>query len=717
MTFTVYLAEKPSFGRVLAEALELNNPGTVIREKHKHYIKSDEWAICWLAGHAYELFSAKDYSEDWNKYWSDLPLPLIPTEFRFKPIEGEFINNCRNFSRRLIDKATCLVICTDAGVEGQVIGEIFLQENNWKGQTKRLWCSSTESTSVAKSLKNLRDNSDPFFQGMKNSGMARIKMDWLIGINFTIAYTNLANAAGYSFLASAGRVQSCLLSIAVDHEKMIDNFKHSGYFTVKATLATTDGEMIEAELVIPPNLKDDKGHCTDEKALQGIIQRCSKTKGFAKSIEEHTTKHSPPVPYDLTTLCIKLSNTHNITSTETTKLYQAMYESGILTYTRTEDTFYQDEQLANIDKVFSMLKNIDEEFSKAIEGANTSLMPKCFNSSKIVEHPANSVTSVSPKWSGLDQKSKIVYREVANRMIEQFYPDFITASTQIVLDIGGQTFIAKGKKTIQKGWSQVTGIDPDEQDSSIELPNVVEGDILSVASIETLSKKTRAPSRLTEASLLTIMKNSDKYLVSQKTLASLKQNSSLGTAATRPGAINLLVNTRKFLNLKPNGIITATKLGKTVRSILPDELASPDLSAMWELQFDSIKKSRLDPNILVDQTKVWVTKKIGSAKGLHIKPNPLCFPCTAENCPSIMKRVTNPKSNTHRWVCIDRKCNTTIVDDGGKPLVNLPNHGQPCSKCKAPLVTRLRNKTKMQLADIRKTKEFRYLICCNSHYN
>lgn len=718
MSITLYLAEKPSMGRVIADALLLNDPNCSITEKTNNYIKSESWAVSWLAGHAYQLYDAKDYHQEWQKRWEDLPLPLIPETFKFKPIEGEYINNCRVHTRNLLDQAKIVVLATDSGQEGQVIGEIFLQENNWRGETLRLWTSSTEPPAIAKALKRLKSNNDPLYQGLKKSGMARTQMDWLIGINLSIAYTNIANKAGYSFLASCGRVQSCLLAIIVDHEKMINEFQHKGYFDAKATLTNQEGELIEASIKLPENLLNEDGHCTNEDALREIIANCSKSSPSVKHIQNKTVNHKQPMPFDFTALCIMMSKKYGIPSAETASLYQKMYEQGILTYTRTEDAYYQDEQLDSIEKLFFMLKNIDSEFSAAISGADLTLNPSCFNSSKIVEHPANSATTVPPDWGKMTDKSKNIYREVANRMIIQFYPEFIVSNSTIVIDVGGYDFITKGRQTIQEGWTLVTKPDASNEDSddTRPLPKMEQGEQLKLVSIDLLTKKTRAPSRITEAALLGIMKDANKYLVSEKTKASLKEPATLGSAATRSGYVKFLTETRKFVNINGSGVLAPTKLGKIVRSIIPIELASPDLSALWEIHFRSIRKSLLDPDDLINQTKQWVTQQIKTAKNLKIKTNPLCFPCTKEQCKSVMKRIEIKDTKRTLWVCTDSACNNKLADYNGKPLENLAGHGEACSNCGEPMTTKIRNKTKMSLPDIRKTKEFRFLSCKNNHY-
>lgn len=712
MKLTVYLAEKPKMGKIIASALA-SIDGTSTPPITNNKIEGNGWAVCWLAGHAYELFDAKEYKDEWNQTWSKLPLPLIPESFLFKPIKGDFIEGCRNAASGLINKASTVVIATDAGQEGQVIAEIFLSQNKWSGKTLRLWSSAANNAEMVKALGSLKSNDDMKFQGHKNSGLARMYNDWMIGINFTVAYTNMARKAGYDIVASAGRVQSACLAICVDHDEMVERFKSASYYEVEAVLETESGEQFCSKLIIPEHLKQDGKHCVDEGALQQIINECRDKEAAITGISESRQTSSPPTPYNLTTLAIALNREFNITSGELMKLYQAMYEAGWLTYTRTDDTYYEDDQLKNIDKVFNMLKEVEPEFIPLVDKADISLKPASFNSSKIEEHSANSPTASKPKWDSLDQKSKDIYRTVAKQMICQFYPDYINAITHVVIKIGSYPFEVKGNTVVQTGWTDVKK--PNSEEEITHLPTLNKGDQVSVISIETLAKKTRAPARMTEAKLLEIMKNASAYLASEQTKKRLGENATLGTAATRAAVIDLLIDKRKYLSRYPNGVFRPTKTGKKVRALLPPELSTPDLSALWEINFKAIRKGTITPEVFVAKTKNWVANQVHMASQRTIKPNPLSFPCS--QCQNPMTRRTSRTNKQAFWACSSDDCNHFTPDHGGKPVEPLPNDGNPCKECGEPLKTLVRNTQRMSLEQRRKNKDLRYLKCINNHFN
>lgn len=461
---TVYLAEKPNMGQLIAAALAKRDRITVPKARNGK-IESQNWSVCWLAGHAYTLLDAKDYKEEWDQPWGRLPLPLIPDELTFKPIEGDFIEGCRKAAKSAISQADTVVIATDAGQEGQIIAEIFLEQIGWKGNTLRLWSSVANLTEITRALDTVKPNNDMKYQGLKLSGLARMKGDWLIGINFTVAYTNIARKAGYDFIASAGRVQSACLAICVDHDAMVDQFKSSSYYEVEALLATETGESVKAKLDIPEHLLHDGKHCIDDGALNQIIQACNGQPAEVVGCSQSEQSYKPPTPFNLTTLCMSLSRNFNITAGEVMSLYQEMYESGWLSYTRTDDTYYEDDQYDKINELFRMLRNLDPEFTPLVDGADLSVKPAVFDSSKIAEHSANSPTLSRPKWETMGSKSKDIYRTVAKQMIAQFYPSYTTSTLQLRIAIGSHTFSAKGMTVVSPGWTQVIPKAADDPDA------------------------------------------------------------------------------------------------------------------------------------------------------------------------------------------------------------------------------------------------------------
>ena len=81
MSKTLVIAEKPSVGRDYAKAL----PGSFT--DRKDYLESDDYVVSWAVGHLVELAEPEDYDSKY-RMWSLNRLPIIPEQFKLKPIEG-----------------------------------------------------------------------------------------------------------------------------------------------------------------------------------------------------------------------------------------------------------------------------------------------------------------------------------------------------------------------------------------------------------------------------------------------------------------------------------------------------------------------------------------------------------------------------------------------------------------------------------------------------
>ena len=715
MGYRLYIAEKPKMGRVIASALARLG-GEAPPKSGKGFISGDGWMVGWLAGHAYALYDAPDYSEAWSVSWQFLPLPLLPDQFKFKPIQGDFIEGIRsNLSRALINADSVCIAC-DSGQEGQIIGEIFLQENDWKGDTYRLWSSSSEVEEIKKAIQKVESNNIQKYQGLKHSGYTRLYADWLIGINFTVAYSCLARKSGYNFVASAGRVQSTLLAICVDHDDMVQRFSASAYYELEAVFETESGEQFTASLSIPTHLLPDGKYCRDQESL-ALIQKSVLTESpVISSLDNQNYSYPPPEPFNLTTLCIAINQAFGLTAMETTERYQTMYEAGWLTYTRTEDNYYEDGQLTSAPLVFEMLSSLNPQFSEWINGADLTLKPPSFNSQKITEHSSNSPTVTRPKWQDMDNLSRSIYETVAKRMIAQFYPNFETNITHVNIKCGGYLFKTKGKTITQKGWSIVETENNDNESESFQsLPALLQNQSLKLVDLELQSKRTRAPARMTESRLLGIMKDASAYLTSDQTRKRLNGAAKLGTVATRAQHVDSLINKRKFLNRDGKGIITPTKVGRQVRSLLPPELASPDLTALWEINFEQIKKGLLDHHTFLEKLKKWLNSQISKAQALDIPKNPLAEACPA--CAGVMARKKSTTGNDFYWACIDDVCRKILPDLNGKPITPLPGDGEPCPECQELFNTRLKKRSLDNINTQKRNTDRRYLMCKNKHFH
>lgn len=265
------IAEKPSVAISIAKVIGAN-------KKKDGYYEGNGYRVSWCVGHLIQMANPDAYDEKYAK-WNMADLPIIPSDYKYevaKATKKQF-----NILKKLMNnKEIDMVInACDAGREGESIFRLVYNEAKCKKKMKRLWISSMEDSAIKEGFDNLTDGKD--YDNLFESAQARAIADWLVGMNISRLYSCL-----YKQNYSVGRVQTPTLSMIVDRDNEITNFKKEKYYTVELSMdgfiLFTDriDDEIAAEQLI--SLVGDKIEITD------VIQK------------EKITK--PDSPFDLTTL-------------------------------------------------------------------------------------------------------------------------------------------------------------------------------------------------------------------------------------------------------------------------------------------------------------------------------------------------------------------------------------------------------------------------------
>ncbi|MDD0923868.1 toprim domain-containing protein, partial [Xylella fastidiosa subsp. multiplex] len=157
------------------------------------YIECGHDTITWCFGHMLEQAEPDAYiSEDvplnpktGKKIWRVEELPIIPETWIMQPREDAKAQ--LEVIKRLLKKATEIVNAGDPDREGQLLVDEVLEYFDCHKSVQRFWVSAQDSVSVQRGLAALRSNAE--YQGFANAARARSRADWLIGINFSRAYT------------------------------------------------------------------------------------------------------------------------------------------------------------------------------------------------------------------------------------------------------------------------------------------------------------------------------------------------------------------------------------------------------------------------------------------------------------------------------------------------------------------------------------------------
>lgn len=630
----LYIAEKPSLGRAVAE---------VLPKPHKRgdgFIEAGNGdVVSWCIGHLLEQAQPEAYDPDYKK-WSIAHLPIVPEVWKLeiKP------NTKKQFTilKKLIKKADVLVNVGDPDREGQIlIDEVINHCGVSKAKklaTQRCLISDLNASAVKKSLNNLRSNTE--FIPLATSALARARADWLYGINMTRLCTLKGQKSGFNGVLSVGRVQTPLLGLVVHRDLEIENFVSKPFYEVMVTLQTLKGESFEAKWKPSASCEDymdDEGRVLSKKLAETVVAKVTNQSGKITKVTEQKKKQPPPLPYNLSTLQIDAAKRFTLSAKQVLDVCQQLYERHkLITYPRSDCRFLPTEHLREASRVTDAIAKTCGKLSDAVKQANLKLKTKAWNDSKVSAHHAIIPTSKSMDGSRLSRDESNVYELIARQYLIQFYPPFEYADKQIDSEVGGGLFIAKQKDVLAQGWkvlfpqskaaaAQATAPSKDQKRnstktmpvsqakdmqggssgaasapnvpkqndqeesggfSSKQLPIVKKGDPINCSDARLVEKQTSPPRHFTDATLLGAMTGIARYVNDPAIKKVLRETDGIGTEATRAGIIELLFM-REFLARKGKEI-RATMIGRQLITSLPESMGYPDMTAHWESQLEAI---------------------------------------------------------------------------------------------------------------------------------
>tara|TARA_B100001179_G_scaffold219474_1_gene193163 strand:- start:4676 stop:6604 length:1929 start_codon:yes stop_codon:yes gene_type:complete len=589
----LYIAEKPSVGRAVADVLPKPH------QKGDGFIKvASGDVVTWCIGHLLEQAEPEAYDSEYKK-WKKEHLPIIPAEWKHE-VKSQTRKQF-NTIKRLIKEADQLVNMGDPDRVGQVLVDEVI---NYSGVSKekrqatlRCLVSDMNPAAIKKALNDLRKNTE--FIPLATSALARARADWLYGINMTRLCTLLGQSAGYNGVLSIGRVQTPVLGLVVHRDREIENFVSKPFYEVFITLQTPTRESFVAKWKPSSACEaymDEEGRVLSRKLAEFVRDKVKGKNGSVKAVRRDRKKQTSPLPYNLSGLQVDASKRFNLNAKKTLDICQQLYERHkLITYPRSDCRYLPNGHYDERQTVTNSIAKTAMGLVDAVDKADLSLRSKAWNDAKVGAHHAIIPTSRSMPSDRLSQDEKNIYELVARQYLMQFYPAFEYAEYQIDSKVEGGLFVAKKKSVISDGWKVLLPPNRSEKQdtdfSSEALPNVKEGDPVTCTDVRVDEKNTSPPKRFTDATLLAAMTGIARFVSDPEIKKVLRDTDGLGTEATRAGIIELLFK-RQFLTKKGKEI-HSTEIGRQLVKSLPDRMVVPDMTAHWESQLEAISEKRM----------------------------------------------------------------------------------------------------------------------------
>ena len=578
---TVILAEKPSVAREIAALL-----GAVVKGDGYLQTRDGKRIVTWAFGHLVRYAEPHEYGQAWAGRWNLEDLPMVPDSWLLK-VHEESAEQFRKVSR-LMKQAERIVCATDAGREGEHIFRLIYQHARCTAPVKRLWVSSLTREALNNGFRNLKPGSA--FESLGEAAGARAKADWLVGFNLTRAYS-----ARHRAKCSVGRVQTPTLALVVERDRQIENFTPSPYYEVIAHLAP-GFDAVHVRQGEP----DDKGRVPwvrrieDRVEAEEVAAAAARRTAAVEDVDTRTVRRRPPALFDLTALQREANERFGWTAAQTLEGAQALYEAKVITYPRTECRHLSEDMRPDLAGVLETVPHPHATLALDHLRRGRGKVPdkSYIDSAKLTDHHAIIPTREPiPNASALDAKLGRLYALIVSRFLAIFFPDEVVEETRARLVIGGHAFLASGRRQVQEGWRAAIPARGDEDGTDdVQLPALRVGQTVEVRGVEVVEKKSTAPKRYTDATLLAAMQNAGRTVEDEDRAELLKEVGGLGTPATRAGIIEVLV--RRGYVIRKGKSLLSTEKGRALVGIVSAPLRSAELTAEWERELREIEAGK-----------------------------------------------------------------------------------------------------------------------------
>lgn len=433
---TVFIAEKPSVARDIAAMLG------VVRRQSNYLVCKGDVAVTWAFGHMLEQVDPEEYNAEWGGRWRFEHLPMIPSQWRLKPVGDKGRRAQLKAITALVKKAKTVVIATDAGREGELIGREVVEHARFKGELKRFWQSAMTESGLRKALASLLPGADK--DALHAAAASRQHADWLHGLNLTRAATLAFNRP--KTLMPVGRVQTPTLALVVQRCETIENFTPQTYYELQARVKTASGH--ELELMHSPPVEQ---RISKREQAQALIERCQGAEGVLR-VESKAGRQSPALPFSIGALQKAASKAFGWTASKTLEMTQSLYEGKSVTYPRTDYRHLSASQKDEVPATLAAIRKHMPEQVEALERMGVELRKSTFDDSKIGDHHGIVPTDEYHSLSGDQAK---LYKLIATQYMRAIAPDRLFTRTTVSMDADGILFTAAGKVITQQGWGEI----------------------------------------------------------------------------------------------------------------------------------------------------------------------------------------------------------------------------------------------------------------------
>ena len=432
-------------------------------------------------GKDYKVLSSYGHIRDLKKKEFSINTDTFEPDYEIPAEKKKLVSELKQEAK----KADMVWLASDEDREGEAISWHLYEVLGLNPEhTKRIVFHEITKNAILRAIEHPRD----IDINLVNAQQARRVLDRIVGFKLSPVLWRKVKPA-----LSAGRVQSVAVRLIVEREREIQAFHSEASFRVTAVFSTTDADGRPAEIRAELNTR----FKTEDEA-KAFLEKCCHTEFTVQDITTRPMKKSPAPPFTTSTLQQEAARKLGFTVAQTMMVAQRLYESGFITYMRTDSVNLSSLAIGTSREAITQLMGEryvqTRQFTTKSKGAQEA-------------HEAIRPTYMEHQTIEADSAERRLYDLIWKRTIASQMADAELEKTTATIALTGmsETFVATGEVVTFDGFLRVyrESLDDEEtEDESRLLPPLKKGQKLDCGRIVAQERFTQHPPRYTEASLV-----------------------------------------------------------------------------------------------------------------------------------------------------------------------------------------------------------------------
>ena len=433
-------------------------------------------------GTDFKVMSSYGHIRDLKKRELSIDDKTLEPEYEIPAEKTKLVADLRSKAK----KAEKVWLASDEDREGEAISWHLCEVLGLdKQKTNRIVFHEITKPAILEAIEHPRHLN----MNLVNAQQARRVLDRIVGFKLSPVLWRKVKPA-----LSAGRVQSVAVRLIVEREREIQNFQSEVYYSVSGVFAITnaDGSASEVKAQLASRFKT-------EDEVMAFLEKCKEATFSVESISKKPMKRTPAPPFTTSTLQQEAARKLGFSVSQTMMVAQRLYESGRITYMRTDSV--------NLSK---LCLNASKGEIVRLYGDDYSKTRQYHTSSKGAQEAHEAIRPTymdQTEIEGTSQEKRLYdliwKRTIASQMTDA---EIEKTTVNIKLSNSDETFVAQGEVVKFDGFIKVYRESVDEDDQQDEfghiLPPMKKGQELTRREVLATERFSAGPQRYTEASLV-----------------------------------------------------------------------------------------------------------------------------------------------------------------------------------------------------------------------